>query len=70
MATHKEHDSDQSMAEMIRELANEALGLATLIEKMKGAGDNAAVALDHKVQRIKRLAPRIISKLDAEMAEG
>ncbi len=64
MATHKEHDSDQSMAEMIRELANEALGLAILIEKMKGAGDNAAVALDHKVQRIKEVVPKLLYKLD------
>jgi hypothetical protein len=51
---------------MTRELATEALGLANLIEKMKGAGDNAAVALDHKVKRIQAIAPKILNKLDED----
>jgi len=53
---------DEDFKTMVIRLANEAQGLAILIEKMKGAGDNAAIALDHKVQRIKELAPKVISK--------
>ena len=57
--------SGEELKQAIIAFVNEAKDLAVLIEKMKGAGDNAAVALDHKVKRIQGQAPKILRGLAA-----